>query len=140
MLVNLLEEISCFNLYFYTMFFRDGNFDRGSMILIIFWQRNYDKATLCQLSDRLFHVSENTDLGEKIQEFLQVFTQKKSEIIHSTRVQGWRSGESTRLPPILSRFDSSTRRHMWAQFVGSLLCTERFSLYSGFPSPQKTNI
>ena len=25
------------------------------------------------------------------------------------------------------RFDSSTRRHMWVEFVGSLLCTERFS-------------
>ena len=24
-------------------------------------------------------------------------------------------------------FDSSTQRHMWGEFVGSLLCTERFS-------------
>ena len=42
-------------------------------------------------------------------------------------VQGWRSGESTRLPPMLPRFDSSTRRHMWVEFVGSRLCNERFS-------------
>ena len=42
-------------------------------------------------------------------------------------VQGWRSGESTRLPPMWPRFDSLTRRHMWVEFVGSLLCTERFS-------------
>ena len=42
-------------------------------------------------------------------------------------VQGWRSGESTRLPPMWPGFDSSTRRHMWVEFVGSLLCTERFS-------------
>ena len=42
-------------------------------------------------------------------------------------VQGWRSGESTRLPPMWPRFDSSTWRHMWVEFVGSLLCTERFS-------------
>ena len=35
-------------------------------------------------------------------------------------------------------FDSGTWRHMWVEFVGSLLCTERFfSTYSGFPSPQK---
>ena len=36
-------------------------------------------------------------------------------------------------------FDSPTQRHMWAEFVGSLLCSERFfSGYSGFPpSPQK---
>ena len=42
-------------------------------------------------------------------------------------VQGWRSGESTRLPPMWPGFDSRTRRHMRVEFVGSLLCTERFS-------------
>ena len=42
-------------------------------------------------------------------------------------VQRWRSGESTRLPPMWPGFDSQTRRHMWVEFVGSLLCTERFS-------------
>ena len=42
-------------------------------------------------------------------------------------VQGWRSGESTRLPPMWPGFDSQTRSHMWVEFVGSLLCTERFS-------------
>ena len=39
-------------------------------------------------------------------------------------VQGWRSGESTRLPPMWPGFDSQIRRQMW---VGSLLCSERFS-------------
>ena len=52
-------------------------------------------------------------------------------------VQGWRSGESTRLPPMWPGFDSQTRRHMWVEFVGSLLHREVFSGYSGFPSPQK---
>ena len=53
-------------------------------------------------------------------------------------VQGWRSGESTRLPPMWPGFDSQIRRHMWVEFVGSLLGTERlFSGYSGFPSSQK---
>ena len=42
-------------------------------------------------------------------------------------VQGWRSGESTRLPPLWPGFDSQIRRQMWVEFVGSLLCTERFS-------------
>ena len=56
--------------------------------------------------------------------------------------QGWRSGESTRLPPMWPGFDSRTRRHMWVEFVvGSLLCSERFfSGYSGFPLSAKTNI
>jgi len=43
------------------------------------------------------------------------------------RVQGWRSGESIRLPPMWPGFGSQIRRQMWAEFVGSLLCTERFS-------------
>ena len=53
--------------------------------------------------------------------------------------QGWRSGESARLPPMCPGFDSRTRRHMWAEFVGSLLCSERFfSGNSGFPLSSKT--
>ena len=49
-----------------------------------------------------------------------------------------RSGESTRLPTMWPGFDPQTRRHMWVEFVGSLLCTERFSPGTPvFPSPQK---
>ena len=55
--------------------------------------------------------------------------------------QGWCSGESARLPPMCPGFDSRTRRHMWAEFVGSLFCSERFfSGNSGFPLSSKTNI
>ena len=46
---------------------------------------------------------------------------------HFVGVQGWRSGESTRLPPMWPGFDSQIRRQMWVEFVGSLLCTERFT-------------
>ena len=47
--------------------------------------------------------------------------------------------ESTRLPPMWPGFKSWRQRHMWVEFVvGSLRCSERFfSVYSGFPSPQK---
>lgn len=90
MLVNLLDEITCLNTYYCKVFFRGGNFDSwmqsmlmASMIFINFRRRNYDKATLTQMSDLLFHVSDNTDLGEQMQEFLQVFTEKKIEILHS---------------------------------------------------------
>ena len=53
--------------------------------------------------------------------------------------QRWRSGESTRLPLIWPGFNSRRRRHMWVKFVvDSFPCSERFfSVYSGFPSPQK---
>ena len=50
------------------------------------------------------------------------------------REKGWRSGETTRLPPMWPGFESWRRRHMWGEFVvGSLPCSERFfSGYSGF--------
>ena len=56
--------------------------------------------------------------------------------------QGWRTGESARLPPMCPRFDSRTRRHMWVEFVvGSRPCSEGFS--PGFPvflPPQKPTL
>ena len=59
--------------------------------------------------------------------------QKRSEDSETARKyetqmgdQWWRSGESTRLPPMWPGFDFQTRRHMWVEFVGSLLCSERF--------------
>ena len=50
-----------------------------------------------------------------------------SIIISIIMVQGWRSGESTCLPPMWPGFDSQIWRDMRVEFVGSLLCTERFS-------------
>ena len=41
-------------------------------------------------------------------------------------LRGWPSGESTCLPPMWPGFDFRTRCHMWTEFVGSLLCHERF--------------
>ena len=38
-------------------------------------------------------------------------------------------------------FNSETRRYMWVEFVGSLLCSERFfSEYSSFSSAQKPTL
>ena len=55
--------------------------------------------------------------------------------------KGWRSGESTLLPPVWPGFKSQCQHHMWVEFVvGSLPCSERFSSgYSGFPFSLKTN-
>ena len=39
---------------------------------------------------------------------------------------GSRNGAVVRAP-MWPGFDSQTRRHMWVEFVGSLLCTDRFS-------------
>ena len=46
-------------------------------------RRNYYKATLCQLSDILFHAAENRDPVENIILFLNVFTEKKVEVFYS---------------------------------------------------------
>ena len=56
--------------------------------------------------------------------------------------QGWRSGESTRLPPMCPGFDSQTRLHMWIEFVvGSRPCSEGFSPGSPiFFPPQKPTL
>ena len=44
-----------------------------------------------------------------------------------TGQQGWRSDESTHLPPMRPGFKSQRRRYIWVEFVvGSLLCSERF--------------
>ena len=51
----------------------------------------------------------------------------KAQLALKWRVQGWRSGRSTRFLSVSLGFNSQTRRHMWVEFVGSLLCTERFS-------------
>ena len=61
---------------------------------------------------------------------------------HEKGEQGWRSGESTRLPPMWPGFDSRSRCHLWVEFVvGSRPCSERFFFgYSGFPLSSKTNI
>ena len=53
--------------------------------------------------------------------------------------QGWRSGESARLPPMWPGFEFRTGRQMWVEFVvGSRPCSERFIPGTPvFPSPQK---
>ena len=69
------------------------------------------------------------------------FRFKAKENLQRCGEQGWRSGESARLPPMCPGFDSRTRRHMSTEFVCSLLCSERFfSGNSGFPLSSKTNI
>ena len=56
--------------------------------------------------------------------------------------QGWRSGESTCLPPMWPGFNSRLGVIMWVEFVvGSRLCSEGFSLGTPvFPSPQKPTL
>ena len=65
-----------------------------------------------------------------------------SQRLNLAKFQGWRSGESTRLPLMWPGIDSRIRRHMWVEFVGSLLGSEWFffGYSSGFPLSSETNI
>ena len=56
--------------------------------------------------------------------------------------QGWRSGESTCLPPMCPGFNFRTRRHMWVEFVASSRpCSEGLSADSPvFLPPQKSTL
>ena len=71
---------------------------------------------------------------------------QKSYLVYNSMTQygeqGWRSGESTHLPPVWPGFHSRHRCRMWVKFVvGSFPCSKRFfSSYSGFPLSSKTNI
>ena len=68
------------------------------------------------------------------------------------RGQGWRSGESTRLPAMWPGFKSRRRRHMWVELLVccqepitlccwfSPLLREVFLRFSSFPSPQKPTL
>ena len=63
----------------------------------------------------------------------------ESSIPHFIGEQWWCSGDSTRLPPMWPGIVSQTRRHMYVEFVGSLLWSARFfPWYSGFPLSSKT--
>ena len=50
---------------------------RTALVFITFERRNYDKATLCQLSDILYHAVENQPLEDNIKLYLNAFTEKK---------------------------------------------------------------
>ena len=41
--------------------------------------------------------------------------------------QWWHSGESTHPPQMWPEFNFQTWPHMWVEFVGSFLCSERFT-------------
>ena len=60
---------------------------------------------------------------------------------HTKDEQGWRRGESTRLPPMRLGFDSRSRCHMWVEFVIQVLVLAPRGFSPGtpiFPSPQKS--
>ena len=60
--------------------------------------------------------------------FTKIAKLTRIDLTKLSREQGWRSGESTRLPPMWPGFDSRSRRHRWVEFVvGSRSHSEGFS-------------
>ena len=71
--------------------------------------------------------TENEELSKEILQQTDEFQTRKEELeqergllqvktIYYVQL-GWRSGESTRVPPMWPGFDSWTRRYMWVEFV-----------------------
>ena len=94
-----------------------------------------------------FLISNQSLLRLEKSNFLGIFMQSPNFFLLHLQTQlyfgeqWWHRGESTRLPPMWPGLDSQTRHHMWVEFVGSLLSSERFSPgYSGFPLSSKTCI
>lgn len=90
LLLHLLDEVLPLVFYFYCTVFRGGDFAtwigatfRMALVFITFRRKNYDKATLCQLSDILYHAAENKNLVDNIKQYLNAFTEKKVEVFHS---------------------------------------------------------
>ena len=55
----------------------------SSLLFITFKRKNYDKATLCQLSDILYYAAENEHLVDNIKQHPNAFTEKKVEVFPS---------------------------------------------------------
>ena len=72
-----------------------------------------------------------------VTQFMSRSCGRQREGKESFEEQGWRSGESTHLPPMWAGFDSWTRRHMWV-----LVLAPRgfFPDTPVFPSPQKPTL
>lgn len=90
LLLHLLDDVVPLVFYYYVVDFRGGDFDHWLKIMfrvmvqfIIFRRRNYDKATICHLSDLLFHQRTKPQLQYASTRFLNIFTEKKVEIFHS---------------------------------------------------------
>lgn len=90
MLVHLLDEVVPLFFYFYEAVFRGGNLEswletmiRVSIQFILFRRKNYDKATLAQISDVLFLLTENDEFTHFLKTSLNEATEKKVEVFHS---------------------------------------------------------
>ena len=89
-LLNLLDELVPLAFYFYPVIFRSGNFDlhmeflqHFALMFICQRGRHYDKATLSQISDILFHQKEVPSLHALSKDHLNILSEKKVEIMHS---------------------------------------------------------
>lgn len=89
MLVFILEEVVPLVYHFYPVILRGGDYQcykkalyRMAVLFIIHRRRHYDKATLCQLSDMIYHDSINL-MNNVHKTTVNIFTEKKVEIFHS---------------------------------------------------------
>jgi hypothetical protein len=84
LLLHLFDEVAPLVFYYYVSVFRGGEFDqwlhtmlRISIQFIVFRRRIYDKATLCHLSDILYHLKTKPRLAALTTGFLKLCTHRK---------------------------------------------------------------
>ena len=78
--------------------------------------RMYPYVPVCSVCYDIFYTNNPRIPTNYLKEMLRLILQENSFQFIG---QGWRSGESARLPPMWPGFDSRARRHMWVEFVVS---------------------
>ena len=87
----------------------------------------------------LIHILSSFEHLMSIQEKIDILMKYNWKSFIESGEQGWRSDESTHLPPMWPGFDSRTRHHTWVEFVvGSRSCSEGCSPV--FLPPQKPTL
>lgn len=90
MLLHLLDDVVPLVFYYYVVDFRGGDYEHWYSIMfriliqfLLFRRKNYDKATLCQMSDLIYHQKGKPYFGHVLINYLNILTEKKVEVFHS---------------------------------------------------------
>lgn len=90
LILHLLDDVIPLVFYYYIVDFRGGDFEnwfntmfRVLIQFILYRRKNYDKATLCHISDIIFHQTNKPSLVHALLNHLNIFTEKKVEVFHS---------------------------------------------------------
>ena len=81
--------------------------------------RGLETTGVAKMRQNIAKISFQANFRRKAPKSQEICRNSFALLLHNT-VQGWRSGESSPLPPMWLRFDSQTRHHKWAEFHSTL--------------------